>query len=146
MGDQSQCPCKWGLVKAFPMWERRLKKGRDTTAPHPPKTKAYLRMRTLMEAGRNTHTHTHSLARLPTALMIGSRSKPIITVDTQLITNPKQLDLQQGTQDLGEGNTKSLGKESRGEVMSRERKREKLTPTQDECTNCNPKTPEESGG
>ena len=90
------------------------------------------------------HTRSQGLARLPMALTIGSRNNPIIAVNTQLITNPRQLALRRGTQDLGGGNLKSLGKESWVEVMSKERKRERRTPTQDEQTNPNSKTPEES--
>lgn len=49
----------------------------------------------------------------------------MIAVNMQLITNPRQLALRRGTQDLGGGNLKSLGKEGCVEVMSKERKRER---------------------
>lgn len=48
----------------------------------------------------------------------------MIAVNMQLITNPRQLALRRGTQDLGGGNLRSLGKESCVEVMRKEGKRE----------------------
>lgn len=65
-------------------------------------------------------------------------------MDTQLITKPRHLALTGASRTWVEAAAKSVSQESWVGAKSGERKREKLTPTQDEHASPHSRTPEES--